>query len=236
MDQGFPKGCWEGDDHCAYCVFLLLFRLLKFSQDSTIDFEKRRNVPVRYDRELVQTTIKAMKRIGEIRSKRERAFFKNRYVLPVPSTAQLALTHSLPFQYGRCPRQAEGSPQEGAGCCKDDRQATGTFGSFLCTNTAKNQDRGKVAVGTGPWRRSFHGYGYRLVILCTCGSPVLYFSLFLCFYDSTMFTTSQKIKQVLRTNDPNDGAKSDLFAIYWQGCGLERYYRFLYFASFSWRT
>ena len=48
-------------------------------QDSTIDFEKRRNVPVRYNRELIQTTVKAMKRIGEIRAKRERAFFKNRY-------------------------------------------------------------------------------------------------------------------------------------------------------------
>ena len=49
------------------------------SQDTTIDFEKRRNVPVRYDRELVQTTIKAMKRIAEIKQKRERAFWKNRY-------------------------------------------------------------------------------------------------------------------------------------------------------------
>lgn len=48
--------------------------------DSTIDFEKRRNVPVRYDRELVQTTIKAMKRIAEIKQKRERAFWKNRMV------------------------------------------------------------------------------------------------------------------------------------------------------------
>ncbi|KAL1747538.1 ribosomal protein L24e-domain-containing protein [Schizophyllum fasciatum] len=46
--------------------------------DSTIDFEKRRNVPVRYDRELVQTTIKAMKRVGEIKQKREHAFWKNR--------------------------------------------------------------------------------------------------------------------------------------------------------------
>lgn len=54
-------------------------------QDSTIDFEKRRNVPVRYDRELVQTTIKAMKRIAEIKTRRERAFFKHRceYFLPV---------------------------------------------------------------------------------------------------------------------------------------------------------
>jgi len=50
------------------------------SQDSTIDFEKRRNVPVRYDRELVQTTIKAMKRIAEIKSRREHAFWKNRSV------------------------------------------------------------------------------------------------------------------------------------------------------------
>jgi len=46
--------------------------------DSTIDFEKRRNVPVRYNRELVQTTIKAMKRIAEIKKRREHAFWKNR--------------------------------------------------------------------------------------------------------------------------------------------------------------
>jgi hypothetical protein len=36
-------------------------------------------VPVRYDRELVQTTVKAMQRIGEIKARRERAFFKHRY-------------------------------------------------------------------------------------------------------------------------------------------------------------
>ncbi|KAI9356909.1 ribosomal protein L24e-domain-containing protein [Pilaira anomala] len=46
--------------------------------DSTFEFEKRRNVPVRYDRNMMATTIKAMKRVQEIRSKRERAFYKNR--------------------------------------------------------------------------------------------------------------------------------------------------------------
>jgi len=46
--------------------------------DSTIEFEKKRNVPVRYDRELVQTTLKAMKRVGEIKSRREHAFWKSR--------------------------------------------------------------------------------------------------------------------------------------------------------------
>ncbi|KAK8850585.1 hypothetical protein IAR55_004504 [Kwoniella newhampshirensis] len=46
--------------------------------DTTFEFEKRRNVPVRYDRELVATTLKAMERVAEIRAKREKAFWKNR--------------------------------------------------------------------------------------------------------------------------------------------------------------
>ncbi|AET39864.1 ATPase-activating ribosome biosynthesis protein Ecym_5074 [Eremothecium cymbalariae DBVPG len=46
--------------------------------DSTLTFAQRRNVPVRYNRELVNTTLTAMKRIEEIRQKRERAFYKNR--------------------------------------------------------------------------------------------------------------------------------------------------------------
>jgi len=54
--------------------------------DSTFEFEKRRNVPVRYDRELVQTTLKAMRRVGEIRQRRERAFFKNRMAVAKEKT------------------------------------------------------------------------------------------------------------------------------------------------------
>ncbi|KAF8495390.1 ribosomal protein L24e-domain-containing protein [Gautieria morchelliformis] len=46
--------------------------------DSTFEFEKRRNVPVRYDRELMQTTIKAIKRVAEIKRRREHTFWKNR--------------------------------------------------------------------------------------------------------------------------------------------------------------
>lgn len=49
-------------------------------QDSTLTFEKRRNIPIVYDRDLVQATLAGMKRIGEIRAKRERAFFKARCV------------------------------------------------------------------------------------------------------------------------------------------------------------
>lgn len=46
--------------------------------DSTLVFGARRNVPVKYDRDLVQKTLKAMDRIGEIRRRRERVFYKQR--------------------------------------------------------------------------------------------------------------------------------------------------------------
>jgi large subunit ribosomal protein L24e len=46
--------------------------------DSTLTFAARRNVPVRYNRDLVATTLKAMERVSEIRQRRERVFYKNR--------------------------------------------------------------------------------------------------------------------------------------------------------------
>lgn len=46
--------------------------------DSTLQFAARRNVPVRYDRELFAKTLKAMERISEIRTRRERIFYKKR--------------------------------------------------------------------------------------------------------------------------------------------------------------
>lgn len=52
--------------------------------DSTLEFEKRRNIPVKYDRELVATTVAAVSRIQEIKAKRERAFYKNRMLASKP--------------------------------------------------------------------------------------------------------------------------------------------------------
>ncbi|KAF2745284.1 hypothetical protein M011DRAFT_406717 [Sporormia fimetaria CBS 119925] len=46
--------------------------------DSTLQFAQRRNVPVRYNRELIQTTLRAMTRVTEIRARRERQFYKSR--------------------------------------------------------------------------------------------------------------------------------------------------------------
>ena len=142
-------------------IYLFLNASLNLPQDSTIDFEKRRNVPVRYDRELVQTTIKAMKRIQEIRTKRERAFFKNRCVCP-PCTLAMVRS-SIVMQYGRCPRQAEGSSQEDARCRKDVRQAPRACLNNGGSDTGKNQGLCKVKVGAGTRGGTVHGNGSRLV-------------------------------------------------------------------------
>ena len=56
------------------------------AQDSTLTFEKRRNVPIKYDRDLVQATITGMKRIEQIRARREKAFFKARMAAAAPAT------------------------------------------------------------------------------------------------------------------------------------------------------
>lgn len=61
--------------------------------DSTLTFSARRNVPVRYNRDLVATTLKAMARVEEIRQKRERTFYKNR--MKGNKERQLALDKKL---------------------------------------------------------------------------------------------------------------------------------------------
>jgi len=46
--------------------------------DTTLQFAARRNVPVRYNRELTQKTLHAIKRVSEIRARRERVFYRKR--------------------------------------------------------------------------------------------------------------------------------------------------------------
>jgi len=46
--------------------------------DSTFEFEKRRNIPVRYDRDLMSKTLQTMQRVRAIRQRRERAFYVSR--------------------------------------------------------------------------------------------------------------------------------------------------------------
>jgi large subunit ribosomal protein L24e len=46
--------------------------------DSTFEFEKRRNRPVKYDRELMGKTLQAMQRVTEIQTAREERYFASR--------------------------------------------------------------------------------------------------------------------------------------------------------------
>ncbi|KAL6884333.1 hypothetical protein HDV57DRAFT_516742 [Trichoderma longibrachiatum] len=46
--------------------------------DSTLQFAARRNEPVRYDRDLAAKTLAAIRRVSEIRARRERVFYKKR--------------------------------------------------------------------------------------------------------------------------------------------------------------
>jgi large subunit ribosomal protein L24e len=50
-----------------------------------LEFEKRRNVPVKYDRDLVAATVSAVQRVGEIKARRERAFWSNRMTTQKPT-------------------------------------------------------------------------------------------------------------------------------------------------------
>jgi len=50
--------------------------------DSTLEFEKKRNRPPKYDRELWRKTIKAIKKINEIKARREHQFYLNRMKQP----------------------------------------------------------------------------------------------------------------------------------------------------------
>ena len=49
--------------------------------DSTFEFEKTRNRPIKYNRELMASTLKAMKRVQEIQQIREKRFYEKRMAL-----------------------------------------------------------------------------------------------------------------------------------------------------------
>ncbi|SCZ96546.1 BZ3500_MvSof-1268-A1-R1_Chr8-2g10285 [Microbotryum saponariae] len=53
--------------------------------DSTLEFEKRRHVPIKYDRDLVKATIAGMKRIQQVKERREKAFYRARMLAAQPA-------------------------------------------------------------------------------------------------------------------------------------------------------
>lgn len=50
----------------------------EMSIDTTFEFEKRRNRPIKYDRDMMGKTISAIERVNEIQTVREQRFYNNR--------------------------------------------------------------------------------------------------------------------------------------------------------------
>jgi large subunit ribosomal protein L24e len=53
----------------------------EMTNDSIFEFEKKRNEPVQYNRDMYVKTIQAMKKIADIRDRREERFWQNRMKL-----------------------------------------------------------------------------------------------------------------------------------------------------------
>ena len=68
-----------------FCAFVRMVHKLIYSrsfrnvrQDATFEFEKRRNRPEKYDRNVMASTLKAMKTVQRIQKAREDRFYMNR--------------------------------------------------------------------------------------------------------------------------------------------------------------
>jgi len=66
--------------------------------DPAFEFEKRRHVPVKYDRELWKTTVEAMKRIEDIKIKRQNLYINKRLTVgkELRKTADMRLLEKHP--------------------------------------------------------------------------------------------------------------------------------------------
>ena len=60
------------------CFFPFLF---SYFQDSTFEFERKRNRPERYDRNLAENTLKAIKKIDKVRVDREARHHALRFII-----------------------------------------------------------------------------------------------------------------------------------------------------------
>lgn len=115
LDQGLPHVFWQGVGQRMFLFQIEIFthskpsddqeieflgQIISFvnqsSQDTTFEFERKRNRPVKYDRNVMMSTIRAMKRVQEIRAKRQERFFEARFVLN-----QICMTSSICDSFDR---------------------------------------------------------------------------------------------------------------------------------------
>ena len=61
------------------CIKILRLLLLIFGlQDKSLEFEKKRNRPLKYDRDLMATTIRAIKSVDTIKVQRQKDWYRQR--------------------------------------------------------------------------------------------------------------------------------------------------------------
>lgn len=104
--------------------------------DSTLQFAARRNVPVRYDRDLMDKTLKAMERVSEIRQRRERVFYKKRMAgkkereLAIARKLVAENEHLLPRLRGSEKKRLreEGMTEEEIDAIEAEKEGTKAFG------------------------------------------------------------------------------------------------------------
>lgn len=124
---------------------------------------------MRYDRELVQTTVKAIKRISEIKQKREHAFWKHRYARAYPT--QLFVLTSRSLQDGCEQRKVTCTPQEEVGEVEGICQAGRTYRYRTLwgrEDSGENQDPVKITKCPCTGRGQVDGHGYRLSASFLC--------------------------------------------------------------------
>lgn len=127
-------------------------------------------MPVRYDRELIQNTVKAMKRIAEIKGRREHAFWKNRCVTTLCSTLiNYSLLFPLLHQNGSQQRETTNTSQDEDGETEGEDVSCQIGRAYVyrryrtCRDSGKNQSAKENGVDCR--RGSVNGYGYRLMYL-----------------------------------------------------------------------
>ncbi|CDJ36983.1 60S ribosomal protein L24, putative [Eimeria tenella] len=79
----------------------------ELTEDSTFDFEQRRNEPVRYNRELLQQTVGALQRIAAIRERRAAAHYRSRMLRAFVEGKQQEKAEKLLQKHSRLLQQME---------------------------------------------------------------------------------------------------------------------------------
>ena len=129
---------------------------------------------MRYDRELVQTTMKAMKRVAEIKKRREHTFWKNRCAFELVFKLATSLSPAIHIKNGFEPREAACRTQQEAryeSLCQ-----VGPTNGSRTEDQAEDQSARKTAnsIGGGFWSIYDHGAGltrfpFSLTSMYLCG-------------------------------------------------------------------